>query len=988
MRLHTLTLAAFGPFADAQQVDFDALGDAGLFLFHGPTGAGKTSILDAVCFAFYGQVPGARQQARTLRSDHAAPGVRPEVMLEATVRGRRLRVTRSPQWDRPKQRGSGTTTEQARVLLEEHDRAGWRTLSTRLDETGQLLGRLLGLSMGQFCQVALLPQGQFAEFLRADADRRRALLETLFDTERFAAVEAWLVDQRRGTARALGEVDQDVAGVLARLAEAADLAAVPAGTGPEEATAWVAELIGSATAALRPAAAAERLAREGRDGARAAATEAEALHAVRLRHRELAARRERLQAEEPARVAAVAELDAARRAAPVVPLWSETVRLEEALAQAVGQAQSHSRAVAPFLDGDAGAEAGALRRQVAAVRAEVGGLGRLAADEDEASRLAGELDNLERSVVALDAEAEGLAEWLDTAKATREQLEAALEDAARADAQLPAVQASLAAAEARLAGGRRRDELAHRLAELRQQLSGLVDAAQVARAHWLDLRQSRLDGMAAELAAALVPGEACPVCGSGDHPVPAAAGPDAVGREQEALAEAAAERADAGRTATAAALTAAELALVEARAAAGGDTPVDELNAAWTGAQATAVEVTARAGRLPDAGRAIKDFEAEHDRRLQLRMRLSDEARGMRERVALTGERLAQLGAQLAAARGADPSVRARAERLARLADDCDALAQVLADAERLRGEVDAARERARVAATEQGLADLDVVAAAARDPHRVAALEEFRARLDAEQTSLDEQLGDPGMVAAAAAPAPDLAGARAEVQRRDAAHQEAVGALHTATRRVEALERLDGELAALLAQRAPIAERHRVVDALSRLTEGKSGDNRLRMSLSAYVLAARLEQVAAAASGRLQRMSSGRYSLLHTAEAGGARGRGGLHLRVLDAWTGAERDPSTLSGGESFSASLALALGLADVVTSEAGGSLLETLFVDEGFGSLDDETLDEVMGVLDGLRDGGRVVGIVSHVADLRQRIPVQLRVEKGRAGSVVRQ
>ena len=183
-------------------------------------------------------------------------------------------------------------------------------------------------------------------------------------------------------------------------------------------------------------------------------------------------------------------------------------------------------------------------------------------------------------------------------------------------------------------------------------------------------------------------------------------------------------------------------------------------------------------------------------------------------------------------------------------------------------------------------------------------------------------------------------------------------------------------------------AERHATADSLSRLAEGKSADNRLRMSLSGYVLAARLEQVAIAASDRLLRMSSGRYQLVHTAEGATGRSRGGLLLRVLDAWTGVERDPASLSGGESFSASLALALGLADVVTAEAGGTLLETLFVDEGFGSLDEDALDEVMGVLDGLRDGGRTVGLVSHVADLRQRVPVQLQVVKGRHGSRVKQ
>ena len=178
------------------------------------------------------------------------------------------------------------------------------------------------------------------------------------------------------------------------------------------------------------------------------------------------------------------------------------------------------------------------------------------------------------------------------------------------------------------------------------------------------------------------------------------------------------------------------------------------------------------------------------------------------------------------------------------------------------------------------------------------------------------------------------------------------------------------------------------LVDGLARLAEGKSADNALRMSLSAYVLAARLEQVAVAATERLLRMTSGRYSLQHTAEAAGGRARGGLTLRVLDAWTGRLRDPATLSGGETFSASLALALGLADVVGAEAGGALLETLFVDEGFGSLDDDTLDDVMSVLDDLREGGRTVGIVSHVADLRQRVPAQLHVDRGRTGSTIRQ
>jgi exonuclease SbcC len=167
-------------------------------------------------------------------------------------------------------------------------------------------------------------------------------------------------------------------------------------------------------------------------------------------------------------------------------------------------------------------------------------------------------------------------------------------------------------------------------------------------------------------------------------------------------------------------------------------------------------------------------------------------------------------------------------------------------------------------------------------------------------------------------------------------------------------------------------------------MVEGKHADNRLQMRLSAYVLAHRLGQVVDAANLRLSTMSDQRYSLVHTGQRGAGETRGGLSLLVRDDWTGDTRDPATLSGGETFVVSLALALGLADVITDEAGGTDLETLFVDEGFGSLDAETLEGVMDTLDTLRDGGRVVGVVSHVPELQTRIPTQLRVHRGRTGS----
>lgn len=227
MRLHTLALTAFGPFGTTQEVDFDALSSAGLFLLHGPTGAGKTSVLDAVCYGLYGAVPGARQSPGTsLRSDHAPVDLPTEVRLELTVGGRRLEITRSPAQPRPKRRGGGFTTEKAQSLLREYDAAkGWQALSRSHQEIGEEIGRLVGMSREQFCQVVLLPQGDFARFLRADAEARGKLLGRLFDTRRFAAVEERLAELRRTAEARVRAGDEQILALAQRIAQAAGPAA-------------------------------------------------------------------------------------------------------------------------------------------------------------------------------------------------------------------------------------------------------------------------------------------------------------------------------------------------------------------------------------------------------------------------------------------------------------------------------------------------------------------------------------------------------------------------------------------------------------------------------------------------------------------------------------------------------------------------------------------------------------------------------------------
>src|SRR5579859_7157324 len=221
MRPHRLRVTAFGAFGGTVEVGFDELASAGLFLLHGETGAGKTTLLDAIGFALYGRVPGERSKARRLRSDHAAEGTSTEVQLEATLGGRRMRITRRPEQQRPKRRGGGTTTEQAKVLLEEHDGTSWRAVSTRAGEADDEIKTLVGMSAEQFYQVVLLPQGLFAQFLHAAADKRAELLEQLFGTDRFGKVEDWLAERRRSTARAVADAEQDVRQLAAIIGQVA-----------------------------------------------------------------------------------------------------------------------------------------------------------------------------------------------------------------------------------------------------------------------------------------------------------------------------------------------------------------------------------------------------------------------------------------------------------------------------------------------------------------------------------------------------------------------------------------------------------------------------------------------------------------------------------------------------------------------------------------------------------------------------------------------
>lgn len=991
MRLHHLAVTAFGPFVDTAEVDFDLLSGAGLFLLSGATGSGKSSVLDSVCFALYGAVPGDRNRAGRLRSDQAPAGLAPQVELEVTLADRRFRIVRSPAYERPKKRGAGTTREPAKVSLSERVGEAWVPLTSRLDEAGDLVGGLLGMNLDQFCQVALLPQGQFQAFLRADSQARQALLARLFRTGRFERVEAWLRDHRLALRRTSDRHREVVADLVSRVSEAAAVA-VPddlddVGSAADHGTlaAWVrslrdrtADRAGTTHLTCAAAAESELAAREvlatmrERSGARARVAEAAStvarLEARAEEHLAEADRLERARRADGLRplVALVDERVAAAAAtaeraevslAAVGPIGDGLLPLDSSLALALDEVADELAAVTVLLPAE--------RRLVEldeAVAAHAATVLRLGEDEALEAAEATALADRVRRLTADLAEADRATLDLSDVAGTRDRLQRvvdALDDLARLSADLDLARVDHHAAVARVL-------------DLRGRL--------------LDLRERRIAGMAGELAGALVAGDDCPVCGSAEHPHPARV---ALGHPDGA-AERRAQRDvdDAQAVEAALAMRVHELgSLVSGCREVVGDQDAARARAALVGAQAEHDRLTEAAARRPDLLEALAEAEA--------RGRALDEARRSRQVAAaeasttLTHLRAQRttLEATIAAARGDDPGL---ADVVSRLEARRTHLRTAAADttarevAARSLAEAELALARAVLEAGFDGADDARAGALPAADTAR---LEQRVHEHDSALRASRSVLAEPGVDALLAEPPPDL-------EALGHAHRSAADALERARATADAAARLRERVAALgdelddaLAAWLPVRYALRVATSVSAFAEGKAPDNRLQMRLSAYVLAHRLSEVVGAANARLAGMSDQRYSLEHVARRGAGETRGGLSLLVRDDWSGESRDPATLSGGETFVVSLALALGLADVVAHEAGGADLATLFVDEGFGSLDAETLDDVLDILDTLREGGRAVGVVSHVAEMRHRIPAQLVVTKARSGSTLR-
>ena len=1121
MRLHTLIMTGIGPYAGTETIDFDRFTASGRFLLTGPTGSGKTTIIDAIVFALYGQVADSSGSSKQrLRSTLVDAAARSEVDLTFSTSAGVYRILRSPEYWRPKKRGTGTTRQNAAAKLWRLSAPGGHALDepiTRLEDVGAEVNRIVGLSRDQFTQTVVLPQGRFARFLRATSAERHTLLRDVFGTGVFDAIQAEIAERNRLTDREAQAARQalqarvEVAAPLlallpipsadddpppgalsativtddaqknaepfpaprrtelseapesaelsepaelselaesAELAELAQLAELAGAPVPDtDAIAAIGEqALARSRAALAPLAEAVERAR-AEAGTAHAATEAAVELRQRLDRREaLLAEQAELDAHRAAHDADTARLDAARRASQVTTALHRHARALRDLAAArdlatqalsrtlntVGASASATSTIltdsiadstddtdstdtqdipaigpileeceailtsapqAPYAPEDSG-ESQRLQHAESQLTALATRTRTLAGSLEPLVALEADLGHrraaLERDQALLDTRRADLDEHiraLEARPARHAELETALETARQAENRLPQARVDRDAALARRDAAIRAEALDTRLAASKQAVVEATEVVESAKAHAAAQHRAWLEATAGSIVAELVDGEPCPVCGSPEHPAPADPEAGSVSRAQVEQVDAERARADEHLTERVREHSDLER---EHRTAleASGMRPLAELDGALAGA-AEHLQSLARASRpLSELTEQLAGF--------------AKETAAMRDALETDRTALAEDRARLEAAQNALEQDRARC------ADACGEHATVAARHHALLGIADAAESArshlaaVRTAAREATSASDDLGKALAAAGFTTASQAEQAILPAAELTALAEAVDriradrervrhalteDPRICALTGKETADVAGARRLQEAAEKTRETALAAHATAS---EAHRHLEEALEAVDRAAVRLADILAGSRALTQVAALVTGRNDASTPLATWVLLDRFAEVLVFANDRLTQMSSGRYELVRVADETGSAGRRdrGLGLGVIDRLcAGVVRDPKTLSGGETFYVSLSLALALADVVTAESGGVAMETLFVDEGFGTLDPETLQTVLAELGRLQAGGRTVGIVSHIEELRRQVPDRIEVTTTPVGSTLR-
>ncbi len=865
----TLTMQAFGPFADAVTVDFSQLSEHGLFLISGDTGAGKTTVFDAISYALYGECSGGkkRRDSKSFRSDYAENDVDTFVELLFMHDGEMFTVRRNPEFTRRKKRGEGEVTESANARMERlSDGYTWEGNQ----ETTNAVRALLGLDREQFAQTVMIAQGDFMRILNASSADRKALFQKLFATERYARFMERVRQENSAAKEKVERIDVKITETLLQIV-------FPEGSGD------YAEKI--------------QLAKE------------QPAHAESL-----IAPLEQVCTETDRRLGEIGE---------------KLTEYQQARDGKIKEREQKKQQNQYF------AELQKKRTQYAAMQQQT--------DRNQADRTELQLAERAETLMLIRKNAEQSEQQLAAAQARIEKLNGILPGLQEAaDTAAKALNdAEAAAQQIEILGQQKKQaenavELCEKTAQLQIRLRAAVDRAMqlnqkktAAESLHFALTQKFRYGIAGILAEGLISRKPCPVCGSFDHPRPAAKP---------------------------------------------ADTPTEaEVNAAlkqWQSAEAEFNTANADAKQLGDRYREMTaELEA-------LIGKDNRSVEALQQHIASAEKQIAALNEQRAAAQKAAQSADTE------LAKATAQLTEAQSAAERSAAAAAENRSEFAAALTESEFADEAALIAAQRTEDQRRALADRIGSYEKELHTLHAQISELEGKCTVSEPYPmeQLDGEIAEIEANITADQ---------NRRDDLMRIRDGNLRAknalseLTGARRTAYAYYQAISDLHKTVNGQQS-GQTKLSFEAYVQQFYFRKVVDAANQRLEFLTGDVYSLRCRREAKNLVNQAGLDLEVYDGYTGCWRDVSTLSGGESFMASLSLALGLSDVVQAQNGGIRLDAMFIDEGFGALDEHALRQAIRMLNTLADGSRLIGVISHVADLKAEIPAQIIVTKDAAGS----
>lgn len=1027
-----LKMQAFGPFAGTEEVPFTELGENPLFLINGPTGAGKTSLLDAMSYALYGETTGDRS-GEQMRCDHADSSTETLLCFIFRLADKVYCIERLPTQTLAKLRGEGVTQRNASgsIWLLEED-AGlppqeWSRkllVDKKVRELDEYVNQLIGLNAKQFRQVVVLPQGKFRELLTANSTQREEVFASLFQTQRYQLIEEGFRVKAKALQSQYSRVKDEIAGIYLEAGITADAT--------DESGDFIAreqQLAALLAAAKAPREAAEvehkRINQRYVEAARNVDRATELAKQFR-RHEELLNEKETLDKQKQPMAELEKLLARGKQAAKIQPLWQRVADQRHALKR-IKIAEGEAR--------EAAAKAQTLNVQARKAY-------------EEAQQEAKRLPQLREQLVPLKQallDAQKLQQALSEKESLnavmrreQEKAEASESKLANASNEYKAIEKAIDAQEALVAG---QDNIAVILAQLepkiaqRQELSqhqehqielneklsktkAEVDSAHVnlqeaERAEKQTVRGWHLS-QAVLLSRDLADGEPCMVCGSLEHPALAHEQANSVQVvEQEAV-----DAAQANTAKHRQALNDAEQRLLQVNT---------ELNTEQKRIKALQVALGEAAGQdisaLQRERKRLQQQAEENDQQKhnlqQQKQRfreIGSQLEGLREQqqMAQTALQSAVHAAEANATRVQElerelPKDRRKSAQIEQKIEEIDELTK------RIEGELERARraqEQAGEAASsaeaslkhtqiqreelQANLAEADNAWNEALQASEFVDVEAFvQAQLSSEleqqyikqvQQWQQRTLGNTALLEEVAQAIkgkerPELESLNKQLKELEEEVNAALQKMQQLNNEYQRLQHIAERLKAKEASSAALSARYQV---LGTLADAVAGNNSQRLTLHRFVLSILLDDVLHEASVRLDKMSGGRYLLRRDLEVADKRSAAGLNLVVDDAYTGRTRPVNTLSGGESFMAALALALGLSDVVQSYAGGIRLETLFIDEGFGSLDEEALDAAIAVLAELRAHGRTIGIISHVRELKERLPDRIDVLRHQTGS----